>query len=218
MATIGDRLRQERKDRGLTQEAVAALAGISKQGVSAIERGETGEPEAATLEPICRAWGLSLRWLLTGKGAKDAAEPESEADWKDVLGWKQGVALGDGAALDEYALAHKLKFRASSLRRKGLFPKNLAVYYGSGDSMEPRIRDGDAVLFDMSDTRLKDDGVFVVEYRGDLYAKRMQKIGDGWFMTSDNRDDPKWRKPIPVTLGDGFKPIGRVRWIGSWED
>lgn len=126
--------------------------------------------------------------------------------------------MGDGSLPQDYAETHKLKFKASSLRRKGLFAKNLAVYYGSGDSMEPRIRDGDAILFDMSDTAPKDDNIYIVNYDGHVMAKRLQKLGKDWFLVSENRENPKWRKPVLINFDDGFSIVGRVRWIGSWED
>nr|WP_255703328.1 S24 family peptidase [Lysobacter sp. GX 14042] len=141
-----------------------------------------------------------------------------DADWSDVLGYAQDVALGDGSLPDEYAETHKLKFRRDSLQRKGLRPGALQVYYGSGDSMEPRIHDGDAILFDTSDTRVVDNRIYVVRYEGHVYAKRLQVHGDLVFIESDNDTDPKWRRPVLVREGDDFEVIGRVRWIGSWED
>lgn len=141
-----------------------------------------------------------------------------ESDWTDVRASTQSAALGGGMVPDEYAEAHKLKFKASSLRRKGLRPERLQVYYGAGDSMEPRIRDGDAVLVDTADTRVSDDRIYFIRHEHHFFVKRLQAHGDMVFIVSDNRDDPQWRKPVLVKPGDDFEVIGRVRWIGSWED
>lgn len=142
-----------------------------------------------------------------------------ETDWAEVKAAAQSAALGGGAVVDEYAETHKLKFKASSLRKKGLKPDLLQVYYGSGDSMEPRIHDGDAIMFDTADTRIVDDAIYVIRYDGHVFAKRLQKLGDDLVaIVSDNRADPQWRKPVVVRPSDDFEVLGRVRWIGSWED
>ena len=92
------------------------------------------------------------------------------------------------------------------------------MVYGRGDSMLPRIRSGDAILFDTGDTAPADGSLFVVSYDGGLMAKRLVNLGGRWFIESLNRDDPKWRKPTPIDDHKGFQIHGRVRWVGSWED
>lgn len=67
-SAIGDRLKKARQELKLTQEALAEMAGVSKQAISQIERGTTKDPAAATLEPICRKAGISLHWLMNGSG------------------------------------------------------------------------------------------------------------------------------------------------------
>lgn len=162
--------------------------------------------------------GISSTWVLSGQGEMMVAGVADDQDWSDIQGAAQSAALGDGSLPDEYAETHKLKFRASSLRRKGLRPDALQVYYGAGDSMEPRIRDGDAIMFDTSDTRVVDGRIYVIRYEGHVYAKRLQVHDDLVFIESDNATDPKWRRPVLVRPGDDFEVVGRVRWLGSWED
>lgn len=218
METPGDRLRAERIFQGKRQEDAAQAAGVTKQAISNIERGVTKDASAATLEPIARSYGLSLQWVLSGKGPKYAGESASDADWPDVLGYRQAASLGPGAVPDEYAETHKLKFRADSLRKKHLRPDRLGVVYGKGDSMLPRIRSGDAILFDMADTEPKDGALYVISYKGDLLAKRLSLLGGRWFIESLNQNARDYRKPQPIDEFEHFKIHGRVRWIGSWED
>jgi phage repressor protein C with HTH and peptisase S24 domain len=144
--------------------------------------------------------------------------PMQDSEWADILGVRQAAALGDGAEPDEYAETHKLKFRAASLARKKLKPERLAVIYGKGDSMYPTIKDGDAILIDTGDKEPKDDKLFVITYGRDLIAKRLVNLGGRWFIDSDNKADPKWKRPQAVDETKGFEIHGRVRWIGSWED
>lgn len=138
--------------------------------------------------------------------------------WPSIIGVKQAASLGDGAALDEYAETHKLKFRADSLRRKHLQPANLAVVYGKGDSMHPTILSGDAIMFDRADTQPRDGQLYVISYDGDLIAKRLMELDGAWYASSDNDDDPKWRKPKRLDPSRGVEIAGRIRWVARWVD
>lgn len=218
MQTLGDRLRELREAEGLTLEQGGKIAGTTKQSMSQIEKGATQQPGGLALEAWSQHYGVTLHWLTTGHGPKHpkgAGDPE----WGDVLGYAQAVGLGKGAEAVEYAETHKLKFRASSLAKKGLHAEALAVFYGNGDSMEPRIRKGDAVLFDKSDTQPADGGIFVVQWRGDYYAKRCEILENMVFFKSDNpTGDHHWNKHKRMDAArDPVTIIGRVRWIGSWE-
>lgn len=143
-----------------------------------------------------------------------------EAGWDEVRGYAQAAGLGAGAEAEEYADTHKLKFRAESLRRKGLVPRNLCVYYGQGDSMEPRIREGDAILFDTSDTTPKDGAIFIVQHGREILAKRCEVLdGTAYFRSDNPNGDHNWRKPKRLdNPRDPLQILGRVRWIAGWED
>lgn len=220
METQGDRLKKLREDGGETQREIGRIAGVSKVTISKIEASQIKEPAASTLEPIARHYGVNLRWLAFGEGPKMRSidVPDDIEDWSDVKGVRQAAALGDGAEPDEYAETHKLKFRSASLSHKKLKPERLAVIYGKGDSMYPTIKDGDAILIDTGDREPKDDKLFVITYGRDLFAKRLINLGGKWFIDSDNKSDPKWKRPEPIDEVKGFVIHGRVRWIGSWED
>lgn len=215
MKTIGERIRQEREAQGVSRADLAAYANIGTTTLSDLELGRSKSTTA--LHKIAQRLGLNPNWIETGKNPKLAAYPAEDRDWADITAYAQAAALGDGSVPDDYAVTHKLKFKASSLKKKGLFANKLSVFYGSGDSMLPRIQDGDALLFDTSDTNPRDGQIYIVKYDGGYYAKRLHKYGDQWFLVSDNTADPKWRKPVMVDFTNGFEIIGRVRWIGSWE-
>jgi len=220
METTGIRIRNLREASGENQTQLARIAGVTKQAISRIERDEIKDPSASTLEPIGRHYGVNLKWLLTGEGPRMRSKDIGSADesWADIMGVRQAVALGAGSEPDEYAETHKLKFRSDSLMRKHLRPERLAVVYGKGDSMYPTIKDGDAILIDTSDREPRDDKLFVITYGRDLFAKRLINLGGKWFIDSDNKSDPKWKRPEPIDEVRGFEIHGRVRWIGSWED
>lgn len=204
----------------LTQEVAAAELGSGQSAVSQYLNG--------TIPLNYRALLVFAR--LVGRDPSEIRDdlPEqqhlpktgSDGYWSDVLAYAQAVGLGAGTEAQEYAETHALKFRAASLQRKRLNPAKLAVYYGDGDSMQPRIRKGDAILFDTSDVRPVDGAIFIVEWRGEVYAKRCEILdGEPWWRSDNPAGDHAWTKPkrgndpkAPVSV------LGRVRWLGSWED
>lgn len=211
--TLGQRVRKARLHKKLRQEDLSKLVGISQQTLSNLEN-DKNEGSVA-LAAIAIECGVSVAWLDREEGPMILEA--GEEGWLNVPSYDQAAHLGDGADPAEYAETHKLKFRADSLERKGLRAHNLHVYYGKGDSMEPRIQNGDAILFNTAETAPVDGAIFVVRYDGGYFAKRLEKLGNQWFLVSDNKDDPKWRKPRLIDMTKDFEIIGRVRWIGSWE-
>lgn len=219
MALMKDRLAKAMEVRGVSARDIYSRKILSKAGIYFLLDGTT-TPEKVrdlTISALCSYLRINPEWLRHGKGAMDAVV-ERTLDWPDVLAYRQAASMGDGVQPDEYAETHALKFRAQSLQRKRLRPNQLGICYGTGDSMLPRIRSGDAIMFDMSDTEPKDDALFVISYDGDLLAKKLIEIGGRWHIESLNKDDPKWRKPRPIDEFKQFQIHGRVRWIGSWED
>lgn len=217
MTTIGDRVKLRRTQINMSRTDLAKRAGIAYTALSDLELGLT--KKSLALHKLAKILNCRTEWLETGK---KPIEPENDGDtdWGDIMGYSQAAGLGTGSEGQEYAETHKLKFRADSLAKKRLKPENLSVFYGKGDSMEPRIRSGDAILFDMSDTTPRDGAVFIVMMNGEYYAKRCLMLDDTVYFTTDNPNgDHKWQKPRRMdSKRDPITVVGRVRWIGSWED
>src|SRR5207245_1711762 len=56
--TFGELLRRYRTAAGLTQEELAARAGLTPQGISLLERGERRHPQAYTVRQLAAVLGL----------------------------------------------------------------------------------------------------------------------------------------------------------------
>ncbi len=222
MDSIGTRVRLEREAQGIDRKELARLTGIGYSTLSELERG--GMQTSTKLRVIADALGVSLRWLETGKGPKTLKVEVPEDDYTDIVGYSQAAGLGNGAEAVEYAETHSLKFKKTSLRRRGILNRPLAVYYGKGDSMEPAIKDGDAILFDSSDTRVVDGVMYVIQIDGyanpEFYVKRAMVLDTGVYFQSDNpAGDHAWKKPKAMnSTKQPITVIGRVHWIGGWAD
>lgn len=225
MKTMGQRLQEALDRRGMEPPDLIRMTRLSKGAIYNILNNVTKPDKirAGTTATICLALGISRDWLLFERGTMDAQDQQEDPDWANVRGYAQAIGLGSGAEAQEWAETHKLKFRADSLARKRLRPEGLAVMYGKGESMLPRIRDGDAILFDQSDTRPRDGFIYVVLTSGaagkEYQAKRCMILDDAVYFASDNPEgDHTWRKPKRMDdKRSSVQIIGRVRWIGSWE-
>lgn len=209
---------------GITQEKLANELGITQGAISQYLNGKI-PMNYRTLKVFAAALGIEdteIRNDLPEQQYSSSA-PADEA-WDDVIGYAQAAGLGAGAEATEYAETHSLKFKKTSLRRRGIYGRNLAVYYGKGDSMEPTIKDGDAILFDASDTRVADGLLYVIQVDGmarpEYFVKRAMVLDTGVYFQSDNpHGDHQWRKPKPMASErHPITVIGRVHWIGGWTD
>lgn len=71
--SLGDRLRSLRVDRGWRQVDAARYARVPKAWYAAVEAGDIRNPPWDRLEKLAAAFGVSARFLATGRG-----EPEPE--------------------------------------------------------------------------------------------------------------------------------------------
>lgn len=77
MESIGNRITKYRKEKGMTQEALAERLGISSQAVSKWEN-DASCPDIGLLPQLCRELGITTDELLTGKSEKVQMVPESQ--------------------------------------------------------------------------------------------------------------------------------------------
>lgn len=73
--TFGCRLRQIRKERGLTQEEFGTILGLSKQQISQYET-ENRAPRTIRIQEIARRLNMSIGDLLGSKSAAEAIEAD----------------------------------------------------------------------------------------------------------------------------------------------
>jgi len=229
---LNERVSAARVKAHLTQAQLAKAAGVSQQAIQKLEAGKS--KDSKKIAQIAIACGVRPEWLAYGEEPMEASRPAhrggdanslpNDDDYADVTGYSQAAGLGAGAEAVEYAETHSLKFKKTSLRRRGIYNKPLAIYYGKGDSMEPAIEDGDAILFDTSDTRPVDGALYVIQVDGmanpEYYVKRAMVLDAGVYFASDNpQGDHNWKKPKPMdSKRHPITVIGRVHWIGGWAD
>jgi phage repressor protein C with HTH and peptisase S24 domain len=180
--------------------------GAGKMGFSANAVGEHQAPYQAHEE----AEGEYVEVPVLGTVDRGAdAEVEVPFYTSIAAAAGHGAHNGDGAPQ-----AVKLRFRALSLRRKGIDPAHARVIYVKGDSMEPLMSDGDQIMFDASRTAIRDGELYVIRVDRDEMVKRLHKRpGDRVVVQSEN---PAFA-PYEVGLRDpGFAVLGQVVWRAGW--
>lgn len=96
--TFGERLKQFRESRGLTQEQLATAIGVAKTTVTGYERGNR-EPDVAKIKKLAAALGVSGDELL-GTGQEKKPTPVSEDGLNN--GAKAVLDACSGFTLDEW--------------------------------------------------------------------------------------------------------------------
>lgn len=77
--SISERLRQLRKELGMSQEEFGRHIGVSNTAISKLEKSERNLTEQ-TAKSICREYRVNYFWLTEGKGDMFTGTPESVVD------------------------------------------------------------------------------------------------------------------------------------------
>jgi phage repressor protein C with HTH and peptisase S24 domain len=127
------------------------------------------------------------------------------------------LAAGDGIENDDETQTGVIQFRRSFLRSVGADAGKARVVYAKGDSMEPVIKDGAALLVvpneDLTLRDLAGGGVYAINYDGKMIVKTVakDKLTGRWVARSFNSAYPD----IPLENGHPARVLGQVVWVGA---
>ena len=214
-----------------TQQQLADFAGVSKGLVGQWFNGSTGLG-AKPLLAFGKKTRFSTQWLADGTGEKyQSASPskpiESNATaFAVVETWQDGTPLNDAECevpfLKEVRLSagsgsfeasdfngYKLRFHESSLRRKGINPKDVVCVSADGNSMEPVFPDGATLGVDTSQKHIKDGKIYAINHDGWLRTKILYRLpGNRIRIHSYNEEE----HPDEEVDAADIQVIGRVFW------
>lgn len=123
LAAIGARVRQRRRELGLTQEALASGAGVSKSFVSEVEGGLTAASGLIYLR-LARMMEVQVQWLLTGEVVGELTHQSSVpvppvlSEVAEEQGWSYRQTLDVAAALSGIVARRTRSGRAWELTRE----------------------------------------------------------------------------------------------------
>lgn len=127
------------------------------------------------------------------------------------------LAAGDGIENLAEEETGTVQFRRSFLRSVGASVGKARVVYAKGDSMEPIIRDGAALLVVPNESLTLQDvaagGVYAINYDGKMIVKTVtrDRLTKRWVARSFNPAYPD----IPLENGSPIRVLGQVVWAGA---
>ena len=200
----------------------AEALGVSPSAIYQLEGGTTLSLSIKTAAPMAKLSGFSLEWLQHGRGPKYVANRvgEESTAYLTIPVHRAAASAGHGTTNGDVTEIGSLLFRPRSLSKRDISETAANVWYVKGNSMFPRLREGDAVLFDCNDKEPRDGKLYVIEWGKDkqTYVKRLYHELDGGLRVVSDNPAPEYRDRMVQPGDPGFRVLGRVRWIGSWED
>ncbi|WP_049641791.1 XRE family transcriptional regulator [Candidatus Rhodobacter oscarellae] len=235
MADFTSKIRHIRETLKLSRRALSELLDVPEGKIQKIEIGDQ-RADHEFLSHLGKTVGADINWLLdsdgeivegffpatfhdhaelTEKASKgiipsQAVGPSVDADFVPIPRFLVDAAAGDGALVDEETQTGFYAFNRSWLTRRKLAPDNLAVISVRGDSMEPKLSDGDLILVDQAQVEIADGITYVIRLGNDLLVKYVQRISpDAVSLLSENNRYPP-REISLATIGEDTAIIGRV--------
>lgn len=187
---VSERLRDVVDASGLTLKAFSGEIGIA---IGTFEKylNEDRAPSAKALVAIRSRFGVSSDWILTGEGSiklqnrsldggrENLTSQEVEPDFVPIQRFSVEASAGPGALVDEETQTGFYAFNRRWLDRRQLDPGSLAVIAVRGDSMEPKLSDGDLILVDRAQRQIADGIAYVLRIDTDLLVKNVQRVRPG---------------------------------------
>lgn len=195
--SIGDRIKEVRLAKGLTQKEFADSLGIVQGFLSGIERGKKVPSDTLRIA-LCHFYEINPEWLLSGKGEKfrkaiPAAGVSSDAAGSSTPLLKR-ISEGFPAAIAQEDICDVVSLPGSA-------PGSYALI-ASGDYMAPTIRDGDLVIFQADGNIDNGDIVLVTNRWGEAILRRYRlKDGELFFSPDNSAYAPFKPDPDTRTIG-----------------
>lgn len=120
MSTVGERIRQVRKNYNLTQVELGKLIGISGAGVGKIET-NVSQPTEAAIKLICSKYHVNYLWLTEGLGPM-MEEEDTDAMVERVMVGESPLAISIMKAFVKLPDEEWIKFRdlVDKVKKEGL--------------------------------------------------------------------------------------------------
>ena len=181
----------------------AELTGKSASHIYKICRGMS-RPSMAYLQNLHSEFRIDITWLLTGEH-NNSGDPTGYVSNKDQVQapmFDIQASAGAGAMVDLENVSDYFTFNKGFLSQQlGVSSDQLAFVTISGDSMLPTLNDGDQVLVDLSNKRVKKDSIYLLNTETGLVAKRLRNLNAHTLeVISDNPDYDTWQ--MDLTSGD----------------
>lgn len=200
---VGQRIRELRKAKKMTINQLASLTDWDVGNISRLERGMQGYSEAS-LKKIAEALEVPLSELFSFQDKKDTVDTysinslsqERRRDVYRVDVMDVSASAGNGNSNRDFIeVISSIEYVTEEARNLfGHRPANqVKLINVRGDSMQGTIEPGDLIFVDVGVNHFDGDGIYVFDFSGDLFVKRLQKIKTQLHVLSDNPLYREWQ-------------------------
>ncbi len=188
---VGERLREAREAAGMSRDYVANIDGVDVHR-NTLKAWETGEREASieTIFVLAKVYQTDPIAIISGSSRANTDNAVVVDDeYERVPFYPAEVSAGHGSFTDGHRQpSHYLAFRKRWIAAKNFHLNRLFGLVVSGDSMEPTIHDGSAIIVDTERNKAMDGNIYVIRMSDRLWVKRTQWLPNGGLrLISDNK-------------------------------
>ena len=164
------------QQKGVRNIDVSRATGIPPSTFSDWKKGKS-KPKADKLQKIADYFGVSSEYLLTGKKQQYDTKAKSQGVWIPVLGRvAAGIPINMVTdIIDQEQITEEMAASGEYFA--------LQIH---GDSMEPRMKDGDVVIVRQQDDAESGEVVIATVNGNDATCKRLKKYTEGIMLLSTN--------------------------------
>lgn len=199
-------------------ERFAQLSGIPARMIYKYLTNQA-DPSRERTVTLAYTGGVSVGWLAAGEelGPPDNERAELPTDYVALPRYDVQAAAGAGQLVESEQVVDWIHFQRDWIRRTlGVSPAQLTIIEAVGDSMAPTIDDGDLLLVDVGDPKLRGDGIYVIAVDDALLVKRLAiKLAGGLVISSDNPRYHTTSQEIGREDLNRVRIVGRVVWVGG---
>ncbi len=231
---FGARLQNLRKKKKLSQLELANELSVSKGTIQNYESGAL--PKGDILISLAKFFGCRIDWLLTGDIQEDGIVINGNNEIKErkikSVKHSNGVSIPKwenpdpdnyyfvpmaetqlSAGGGEFVISEKYgdfyAFRKRFIQYIATDPSNLILMKVSGNSMEPKLEDGNSVLIDIGRRRVKSGCYYAIGFGDSMAIKELEILPDNEVrVISKNQAE---YESYSVKLDD-IRIIGQVVW------
>lgn len=163
---MNERIKQIRRELGLTQTEFAERIGLKQNSIALIESGKRNISDQAVLS-ICREYGVNEEWLRTGHGEKMTPDASDEIE---ALVKKYDLSNADQVLIEKY-----VNLKADSRETIINFISDVAAAIGSLDAPNAKAFPSGSISADI------DIDAEVEAYRRQLELQKKAAAGSSLF-------------------------------------
>ncbi|MGB0662809.1 MAG: XRE family transcriptional regulator [Pontibacterium sp.] len=189
--SLANRLKLRMSELGLSQREVAERTGMSQVAIHNLTSGKSLATRKIT--ELATTLNCSAEWLQQGVSqSQPAPENYTNIPFLDVE-----LAAGNGKHIDTEQVEEWIPISTEWILENRFSKHALAAVTVKGDSMVPRLQDGDAILVNTEDRTPTSGNIYAIAVDSELRVKRLIKRMDGaWIISSDNKSNPAYQDEV----------------------